>query len=424
VPQWALKSVDQLFRDLTGVDVPFGGKAIVVGGDFRQVLPVIRGGTKVDVLNAAAKNFQNWRKFKKYPLTVNERTQVPEFREFLMQIGNGELGVQFVPGEKTIVLPEQYMSPHHTLDDISQFVNSIYNEDILRNPDQHLVSADELASAAILATTNEQVAKLNVSILEKMTSYGRTFQSHNSLIADRPEQQNMYSAEHMQAVNPPGVPPHDLKLKEGCVVMLLRNWSIEDGLTNGTRLRVTKLRYQAGAVQNPFGHLLECQVITSNGSPGRTVYIPKMAFVVDTEASGLDYNFKRVQFPICLAFAMTIHKSQGQTFDRVGIYLEHPVFTHGQLYVAMSRCRNPENFKIFKLCDSNELLARRTTANIVWPEVLFDEIPTEAERLLQENSDDIYDDIPAVGANAMDIDANRRNFVVPEGNNNLRRRIE
>src|SRR5699024_5467374 len=136
---------------------------------------------------------------------------------------------------------------------------------------------------------------------------------------ERPEQRDLYNAEHMNKVNPPGVPPHKLRLKEGCIIMLLRNWSVEDGLTNGTRLRVTRLRYQTGNGVSPFAHLLECKVITDNGDDDRTVYVPRMTFVVAPEASGLDYEFKRVQFPVTLAFAMTIHKSQGQTFDRVGI---------------------------------------------------------------------------------------------------------
>ena len=55
----------------------------------------------------------------------------------------------------------------------------------------------------------------------------------------------------------------------------------------------------------------------------------------------------RNQFPLIPAFAMTINKSQGQSFKNVGISLANPVFSHGQLYVALSRTRIRKGIKIF-----------------------------------------------------------------------------
>ncbi|MCX5686209.1 MAG: helicase C-terminal domain-containing protein, partial [Candidatus Omnitrophica bacterium] len=52
------------------------------------------------------------------------------------------------------------------------------------------------------------------------------------------------------------------------------------------------------------------------------------------------------QYPIKLAWAITIHKSQGQTFDKVIIDLGHGAFTHGQLYVALSRCTRLDGIRL------------------------------------------------------------------------------
>ena len=58
------------------------------------------------------------------------------------------------------------------------------------------------------------------------------------------------------------------------------------------------------------------------------------------------FQFKRKQFPIRLSFAMTVNKAQGQTIPNAGIYLPEPVFSHGQLYVALSRSTARKNIKI------------------------------------------------------------------------------
>lgn len=66
-----------------------------------------------------------------------------------------------------------------------------------------------------------------------------------------------------------------------------------------------------------------------------TALIRKIALISDPDQAGVE--FRRLQFPVRLAFATTISKSQNQTLDKVGVCLLSTGFCHGQLYVAMSR---------------------------------------------------------------------------------------
>ena len=80
----------------------------------------------------------------------------------------------------------------------------------------------------------------------------------------------------------------------------------------------------------------------------------------------------RLQLPVRPAFAMTVNKSQGQTLKELGLYLANPVFTHGQFYVALSRCGSRDNVKITVKDGHVPELNGTFTSNIVYTEVLRD----------------------------------------------------
>jgi len=83
-----------------------------------------------------------------------------------------------------------------------------------------------------------------------------------------------------------------------------------------------------------------------------------------TQTQGLSFEFHSHQFPVGLAFGMTINKSQGQSLSTVGLDLRYPVFSHGQFYVAVSRGTTWHRIKV--------LLEGNVTNNIVFPDVLLD----------------------------------------------------
>lgn len=139
-------------------------------------------------------------------------------------------------------------------------------------------------------------------------------------------------------------------LKEGAMIILLRNLNAILGLVNGTRLMVTGLKDHVLGCLIASGALLDASGITSTrihpepnarSGPraGQMVFIPRMdCSPSDNRSVQLFFTLIRKQFPVRLAFCMTINKAQGQTIKgRLGIYLPSPVFSHGQLYVAMSR---------------------------------------------------------------------------------------
>ena len=89
-----------------------------------------------------------------------------------------------------------------------------------------------------------------------------------------------------------------------------------------------------------------------------------------SEDTSLPFKLKRKQFPIRVSFVMTINKAQGQTIPNVGIYLPEPVFTHGQLYVALSRGVSRNTTRILAKPNKEIDKAGTSTKNIVYKDVL------------------------------------------------------
>ncbi|XP_016162509.1 ATP-dependent DNA helicase PIF1-like [Arachis ipaensis] len=209
----------------------------------------------------------------------------------------------------------------------------------------------------ILAPTLDIVEEVNNHLMAIILEGQKLYLSSDSICMDEgnmKSQLDLYSPELLNSINCFGLPPHKLILKVGVLVMLLRNIDQSSGLCNGTRLQVRKLE----------NHVIECEVLTGN-NVGHIALIPRMNIVPTNET--IPVRFQRRQFPIIVSFAMTINKFQGQTLSYIGLYLPKPVFTHSQLYVALSRVKSKRGLKVLLI--NHVGMSANSTINVVYREV-------------------------------------------------------
>ncbi|XP_050231533.1 uncharacterized protein LOC126680456 [Mercurialis annua] len=199
-------------------------------------------------------------------------------------------------------------------------------------------------------------------MLELLPEEEKIYYSYDSICNSAPnieELQMLYPVEFLNSLNFNGFPQHDLHLKIKTPIMLLRNLNPVVGLCNGTRLIIIQLGVR----------VIEAQIITGSFA-GERVFIPRI--VLSVAEKKWPFILKRRQFPIRICYSMTINKSQGQTLNRIGIYLDKPVFTHGQLYVALSRVTHENGIGILIQKHENDESNEFTnfTKNVVYTEIL------------------------------------------------------
>ncbi len=345
-----LGCIDRLLRDIMQSDQPFGGKTFVIGGDFRQTLPVVPRGTQTDVIQSCIKSSGLWRYFKCLSLATNMRSEnARSHNEWLLKVGSGTLAECPSLPINSVIVPESMLTS-------GDLITEIFSADV------GSLSIADLAKRVILAPTNKDILAINNTIIQSLPGLAQPYYSVDSVVSEDPTDSMNFPAEFLHQQTPSGMPPHLLLLKVGAIVMLIRNLNSRKGLCNGTRL----------IVRSVAEHLITAQVLAGSHQ-GDVVIIPRIDLAPSD--SQLPFVLKRRQLPIIPAFAMTINKSQGQTFDFVGVQLQEPVFAHGQLYVALSRARLPANIRVAvtKTPLQGQLLADSSdtfTQNIVYREVI------------------------------------------------------
>ncbi|XP_021808472.1 uncharacterized protein LOC110752178 [Prunus avium] len=345
----AFEALDRTFRDIIDVDLPFGGKTMIFGGDFRQVLPVIPKGTKSELIQASVVKASFWSQVKILKLRQNMRSRNDQqFSQFLLRVGDGE---EPVVGDGMIRVPECMVMPWENELSINEFIYQVFP-----NLEDHINDASYMVERAVITPTNEDVDMLNEKMINMFPGEEETMYSFDSVEDDT---RNLYQPEFLNSICIGGLPPHKLTLKRGAPIMLLRNIDPKLGLCNGTRLLCR------GSYQN----LIDAEILTGQ-SVGTRVFLPRIPLKT-TETAGLPFELTRKQFPVKLSFALTINKSQGQTIPHVGIFLPDHVFSHGQLYVGLSRGVSKSTTKVLVKKGSITGQEGVFTRNVVYKEVLL-----------------------------------------------------
>ncbi|VDL81296.1 unnamed protein product [Nippostrongylus brasiliensis] len=263
----AFEAVDSLLRDLTQDDRPFDGKLIVVGDDFRQTLPIVQHGGREETVQACVTRSSLWLLFEKYQLSTNMRAREAgeDWHEFLLSVGSGDAN----DADSRVTLPVNLMCE-------TDIVTSVFGAAIEPG------NVYSLAELAILAPKNSHVHTINTDALRRLNVLNaqdeRTFRSVDDAIVDANVDELRMPTEYLNSLTPSGMPPHELHLKKGAIVMLLRNLDLDNGLCNGTRLMVESLgRFVLG-----------CRFITGQRR-GQLTVIPR----IDLYWDGAPFRLRR-----------------------------------------------------------------------------------------------------------------------------------
>lgn len=372
--RYCFEAVDRTLRDIMSANCPdnrdkiFGGLTMILGGDFRQTLPIVPSASRYETVNSCITRSKLWSHCKVFYLHINMRLlssnmstndleRARSFALWLLDVGDGKLeGLRLFDtlDPNWIKIPKSMLVPNE-FDNHSSIILYVYVNFQLKYAEHQY-----LRERAIVTPKNEDTDIINNAVAEMVPGEFFTYYSADTIqetgnVSD--VLRDMYPPDYLNLLTPNGLPSHQLSLKLGMPVMLLCNLDQSLGLCNGTRLIITKLGL----------HYIEGEIITGHGL-GNRYAIPRIIFI--KKEMKWPFTLRRKQFPIKVCYAMTINKSQGQTLSKIGIYLPQPVFSHGQLYVALSRAKSIDGIKVFISNPDNEY--PHFTQNIVFTEIFKD----------------------------------------------------
>ncbi|XP_021984671.1 uncharacterized protein LOC110880456 [Helianthus annuus] len=281
VHRHAFEALDRTFKDVLvdksnrHSDVLFGGKVIVFGGDFRQILPVIPNGSRHEIVNASLSSSYIWSHCKLLTLTKNMRLTIgalqsrmeetKKFAKWLLDIGEGKVGGDN-DGVATVEIPSDLLITNSS-DPIESLIQFVYPSVLERYMDR-----DYFSERVILTPKNEVVHEINDRLLELFPGEPIEYLRSDSICQTEQGidsfQQELYSPDVLNGLKISGLPNHRLVLKLGVPIKLLRNIDQQNGLCNGTRLKVTYLGKR----------VIEGEII-SGANVGTRMFIPRISMI-------------------------------------------------------------------------------------------------------------------------------------------------
>jgi len=277
-------SMDLILRGFKGTDAPFGGVQVVISGDFFQLPPV-----------------------SKEPKEKRFAWQSPAWKALDLQ---------------TCYLQEKFRQDDErligVLDDIRSGKISASSEELLASRHEKELSID---TPTKLYTHNVDVDRINLDELEKLDGKAKLFVCETK-----------GTEKNIEKIFKSSLVLEELALKKGAVVIFIKN-NAEEGYVNGT----------TGIVQS-FSPIDNMPIVRTND--GRKIKLEPEDWSLENDSGKVTATVSQV--PLRLAWAITIHKSQGMTLDAAEIDLSK-TFETGQGYVALSRIKNIEGLRLMGL---------------------------------------------------------------------------
>ena len=297
---------------MIGNDLAFGGKTVILLRDFHQTGPVIHGGSQTEIVDASIKSSPLWPLFQIFTLihAVRNAEDLP-FSQWADNVSDSS----------STEVPINDMLP--IVYDRKALIDFVFPTEVLANP-------EACVNRSILAPTNVQINEYNDAILCEIVGDKILYLAADT-VKERDETGIIYPDSILDYVaqTPTGLPHYNLVIKTNSVFRLLHNFSVEQQLVKNVRVVVTDVGTRLISVR-----LIRQGRVNSRRS--EDILIPRISFSHQLPSG---HTLFCKQFPLAPAYAATFNSCQGLTLDRVALDLTRPVFSHGQLYTALTRVR-------------------------------------------------------------------------------------